>query len=127
MNATELRIGNFIMLNNSLREEHLEWQKVNEVRIDSCQLIDNNKETYGQLYKYIDPIPLTEEWLVKFGYLENCIHLSDMKIIQEEEGYYLSDYDDLGVGVSYIKYVHTLQNLYFALTGEELKIKTIEQ
>jgi hypothetical protein len=26
-----------------------------------------------------------------------------------------------------IKYVHQLQNLYFALTGEELTIKTIDQ
>lgn len=73
----------------------------------------------------IEPIPLTETWLLEFGFKTQGIRISkdwfylwydDKKIvfalaeIQEETGAYLV-----------MKYVHQLQNLYFALTGEELK------
>jgi len=88
--------------------------------------------------KRFEPIPLTEEWLLRFGF----------KLDREGDDYNyytlegfdsLSDYGDQGVslpkndkGYSHIycgyyrneidfEFVHQLQNLYFALTNEELK------
>ncbi len=73
------------------------------------------------------PITLTEEWLLKFGFEKRSI-------IQENDSYYLNG-EIVWVtkkGFRYfqnrniIQHVHQLQNLYFALTGEELTIKDNE-
>jgi hypothetical protein len=75
-----------------------------------------------------NPIPLTEEWLLKFGFEKqqdgdltiypgkNCYAFSEQWI---HNGYPTSDSNAL----MKCKYVHQLQNLFFALTGEELTIK----
>lgn len=52
----------------------------------------------------LKPIPLTEEWLSRFGLNDN----QHTRITIPRN----------------IKYVHQLQNLFFALTGEELVLKT---
>jgi hypothetical protein len=74
----------------------------------------------------IEPIPLTEEWLLKFGFhLDpyknfelNNININRLNfkltIFEDDDRY------DIPIKT---KYVHQLQNLYFALTGEELIIK----
>jgi hypothetical protein len=70
------------------------------------------------------PIPLTEEWLVKFGFTK-----WKNKNIWTNKGVmiYLHSKDGICYGKANsrtkLKHVHQLQNLYFALTGEELKIK----
>jgi hypothetical protein len=74
----------------------------------------------------IEPIPLTEEWLLKFGFhldsyknfeLNNInINRLNFKLTIFED----DDWYDIPIKT---KYVHQLQNLYFALTGEELIIK----
>jgi len=75
--------------------------------------------------KSIKPIPLTEEWLVKFGFVKNDCDNYELEytfklnasftIINKDRGYFYIDAPN-----HEIKYVHQLQNLYFALTGEEL-------
>lgn len=84
-----------------------------------------------QIYsRKMSGIPLTEEWLVNFGF---------DKILDEDRPYFLifkkprmTIYFSTnekwhhvffeGVPVA-IEYVHQLQNLYFALTSEELQLK----
>ena len=79
-----------------------------------------------------NPIPLTEKWLLKFGFEETekrtwelsqigndidlCISLNDGKgtaILWQADPIYIQNIDN----------IHQLQNLFFALTGEELKVK----
>jgi len=109
---TELRIGNWI------NEQDLELQ-VGMIRQD--------------LFDASEPIPLTEEWLLKFGF-EN-MNDPDVLVYCKSFGKFDGeDYDDaivitrdsqnqwyfsLGRKVI-VNYVHQQQNLYFALTGEEL-------
>jgi len=66
------------------------------------------------------PIPITEEWLLKAGFEKD-----------ETDWWYIDDFGvkryDNDCFVFYtlntiIKFLHQLQNLYFALTGEELTI-----
>lgn len=80
------------------------------------------------------PIPLTEEWLLKFGFEDNS-YARFYKYVDNE--FYITvsfkDYahtqlsehpvevNDYSLPLD-CKYVHQLQNLYFALTGEELTI-----
>lgn len=91
----------------------------------------------------LEPIRLTEKWLLNFGFNQiyntrNEHHplVKKVSLGKEIEIYPPSDdlkkiqfYRFVVVGVRcqsfeiYIKYVHQLQNLYFALTGEELTIK----
>jgi hypothetical protein len=123
MKAKDLRIGNLVYFNEELLKFDFES---------------------GWNFDFIKPIPLTEEWLLKFGF-EKVIYESD------ETGYnnhyeldikgvglisYLDDFscalfgskesskDELGFLPNWdnCKHVHSLQNLYFALTGQELTL-----
>jgi hypothetical protein len=69
-------------------------------------------------------IPLTEEWLLKFGFNK----WKDKKIWTcKKVMIYFHAKEEFCFGRASnrtkLKYVHQLQNLYFALTGEELTIK----
>jgi hypothetical protein len=69
------------------------------------------------------PIPLTPEILEKCGFQRATIggYYKDFEDITvrlfQEEGFYSLEY----IGTK-IQYLHQLQNLYFALTSEELKV-----
>lgn len=83
-----------------------------------------------------EPITITEEWLVKFGftfkeapmsaYNWDCNKSFDGGVLRggysKLSGYSYFGFIRNGVYVNF-KSVHQLQNLYFALTGEELNIK----
>jgi len=81
----------------------------------------------------IQPIPLTEEWLVKFGFLKVNGYLANQGDIRYEINDKIEStiYVSFGSnfvgncdsGFAYVQNVHQLQNLYFALTGIELTIK----
>jgi hypothetical protein len=132
----ELRIGNFINCVFSTR--HCE---VVEITTDDLKL----KNGYAD-YSQIEPIPLTEEWLLKFGFEKEYFYGDDAKFIwwqlndfgleifntNKEQGRTSIESKDVGffyepMYMDYIeiKHVHQLQNLYFALTGEELTLKEI--
>jgi hypothetical protein len=73
------------------------------------------------------PISLSEEWLEKFGLKKCWLDLPDESSIYHR-GDTLSIMPKDGISGGHqiecpCKYVHQLQNLYFALTGEELTIK----
>jgi len=112
MKVTELRIGNLYF--------HEPTNDYDEVRKNTFDLIERNPECYK-------PIPLTEEWLIKFGFEDN----QKVKGVKYIDGVIAIDCIRYGKGWCLandeyhpnIKYVHQLQNLYFALTGEELTIK----
>lgn len=109
MEAKELRIGNLLNHNNGF--------VVGPFTVNSIHISDLEKDNaYAKEY---EPIPLTEEWLIKFGFerwndvYNNFYH--KLNGIEIENG-------NIYVGHgNKIKYVHQLQNLYFAITGEELK------
>lgn len=106
MKANEFRIGNYVFLKS----------KSKIYQILSGQEIDTGTDSED-----FDPIPLTEEWLVKFGFKNkekgnfSFNENMDLRIFGDE-----ADYN--GIWVSRIQYVHQLQNLFFALTGEELEM-----
>ena len=120
MKANEIRIGNYV------------W---NEVQQKAIQV---NLKVLVDLLNGIDwqPIPLTEEWLLKFGF-EKDEYAKDFRLGKYwVENRYFDSYEKsmflfgcyqfnkiyITSNVDVLKYVHELQNLYFALTGEELTI-----
>jgi len=88
------------------------------------------KEVYGQgeFVEDLEGIPLTEEILIKAGFINTSSgYYSNGKI---EIGYTTTDdwleYEYISITgqteMTALKYVHQLQNLYYALTNEELVI-----
>lgn len=128
--ANELRIGNWVLdsdrdnpyFHQVVRietKEYTEWDSGNEFNI-VC-LLEGTKDSYFEIIP--SPIPLTEEWLVRFGFRKTFD--SPFEYFEwTDHNLQLSEKFDcyLGKFTQPIKYVHQLQNLYFALTGEELKL-----
>ena len=127
MKATELRIGNLVRVND-IPVEVLWFDHEGAV----CQTLDKK----CQCDMNIDPIELTEEWLLKLGFKYNKLQFCSNKIIVHQykiNGICLSideskvnkhEYSFFGNNfIRTVKHVHQLQNLYFALTEKELIIK----
>ena len=144
MKASELRIGNFVAT------EGIDYVEISKIDADFgiCYKIP---QEFGQFYPYkeVEPIPLTEEWMMRFGFEKipyaQILFLGEIRDLKEKECWYqikvISEFPELEIAihfehdttitiiiddhteVQYIKHVHQLQNLYFALTGEELTIK----
>lgn len=104
MEAKELRIGNYVYQDGEF--------------IQGITCLSIYKFDMGNIN--LEPIELTKDWLIKFGYTKED---SNFWFI----GHIVWEYDD-GIficnknGIT-LKYVHQLQNLYFALTGKELKLQ----
>lgn len=78
---------------------------------------------YYEPIEVFKPIPLTEEWLIKFGFLKYAglyeLNTGDFELIYNEDHISLDvEGQWLTLGVYH---VHQLQNLFFALTGKELQ------
>lgn len=112
--AEELRIGNWVM--------------------NDANYFEFDVDCFNQINS-IQPIPLTEEWLLNFGFNYRNEHRGE-GCIMDLKG---EKYKSASVAIPYksqegrliymtvwsapINYVHQLQNLYYAITGEELKIQ----
>lgn len=130
MDSRELRIGNLVMGGDKI----IVVENINESGINGQFDICESKYYFDcglEHMKYkldIAPIPLTEEWLVRFGFKFEDED-SEEKYFRNQIGYgirlknkYLAfQYPSRHVVEIEIASVHQLQNLYFALTGEELK------
>ena len=126
----ELRLGNWVDQPNTGRQQVSAIH--NDIQIST---------TYGSIDKYCKPIPLTEKWLLDFGFIKhgNYFHISmlDIDYVFKHRGFkedytlyieYTDSPQEVDEGKKYpvafgVKYVHQLQNLYFALTGLELELE----
>lgn len=139
MKANELRIGNLVFI-----DTHIELERVS-MRIESISYNALSKEHYSMVFAHsgdrfnfsyypfvsqMKPIPLSEEILLKCGFAYNHPKSRDSFSLGNIH-FLLNDGDSVignglymnGYRVADIKYLHELQNLYFAITGEELKVE----
>lgn len=124
MKANELRIGNNVLWNDTV------------VRVD--EIVDNG-ESYEVFFlkdlggnfesiEDIEPILLTEEWLLKSG----CEKKEDYFILERfrlrhlrpYKYFYVTDVDS-SVYFTKLEFVHEWQNFYYILQGEELILKSL--
>ena len=129
MKAEELRIGSLLKQGESILKVIEIWEDGFSTEHISGGNFENEK---------IEPIPLTEEWLVKFGFTPD-----DHKIVYDHPAPKEPEKEHKDLGTNFpsffynkrlerwmdchtrvcVDFVHQLQNLYVALTGEELTIK----
>lgn len=127
MKASELRIGNLIFDNYS------GVMMVSTISLEHIHLRKNENFPTGQYnIKSLKPILLTEEWLLKFGfkprgegYSIGGYILCDFRDFSDGSSSYIlynwDSYNEIEITVKdNIRYVHQLQNLWFALNEEEL-------
>ena len=121
--ANELRIGNWVQ-SIGIEYEVISIDKKGNVR--GVDVIANKEgDTTFNLDKSIQPIPLTEKILLKCGFEYNkndCKWYNFSFILDYWNSQKFFIYGYVG-GNIVIKHLHQLQNLYFALTGEELNIE----
>ena len=141
IDINELRIGNLVSTNGKpMNTSDKGVYKV--LAIDSrdsfeelkgCVTITCDDPRYrdiGAWCQYLEPIPLTPELLEKYGF-----------IYDKEIGYFVNNslrisikvgfFGTSKIGIYYLhfflifcKYLHQLQNMYYAITGKELEINT---
>ena len=118
INANELRIGNYVSDNFASDSFFAQVKKLDFTR---CHY-----GNFHSCYSDLKPIPITEEWLLKFGFKVDygCIILSTNRgvITIEEDLAEISSVITHNGFMAPCRYVHQLQNLYFALTGSELTV-----
>ncbi len=125
MKATELRKGNYVGFHHWFRNGKL-FKKYKDSFIETVSVhhgVLYNEEWVDAGYSLnsIIGIPLTEEWLIKFGFKhdgDDYYSLKGVDIKNFKEG----GMKVVGI-VRHVYNVHSLQNLYFALTGTELTLK----
>jgi len=147
MEIKELRIGNYIQLKS-------EKDGVNDVfgvvtgitnrKDDDFPKSDGVVSFYSEtnegtkFSEFLNPISITEEWLLKFGFKEEDGNLVLDEFSTKNEEYlvqfnfeFLYDGEFVrlmdsweGIFITEVKYVHQFQNLYFSLIGEDIEFKT---
>ena len=132
--SSHLRIGNMFRIIHPTNFEEETPLDITDIR--------NIHE--GRGFFIYQPIPLTEEWLIRLGFKVDTTpseyrlkwQLGKFGLMQilwmDEDCEYTFNLWNTPNGdltyyahgdIPHIKHVHQLQNLYFALTGEELTIK----
>jgi hypothetical protein len=124
MKANELRIGDLVRLFLGVDDNGPNYReyKISGIMTDS---IGSSHYLVGNMWieisNNLEPIPLTEEWLIRLGFEKTFItkiHLTFSKgpfSLLKRDKHIQIWYENINV-----QYVHQLQLLYFALTNEEL-------
>lgn len=142
MKPQDIRIGNYVYYEHTTHivsgihgnKVYSWWVKDGEpvIEYESKDISGTLEENpYMDVISQYEPIPLTEEWLIKLGF---------EKLTDSNDGFKNTTYT-YTKGISFIvyfdgirlstnfwmgnekHYVHQLQNLFYVLSGEELKLK----
>lgn len=124
INANELRIGNYVNYYQvyirvlSINSPHASEQE----RYDGKYILEiGSPDSFNVSINEVSPIPLTEELLLRFGF--EAIQDGYYKKGEITWNIYNEQCHFIDWELPHIQHLHQLQNLYFALTGQELTLK----
>ena len=126
INYKEVRIGNLVKYEDRIFEIH--------TISEEFPTLNTSEFGIGVVgWKNLEPIPLTEEWPIKFGFIfykkkyfigVNFGRYSVHKVGDIFDHWYFNHEHDKTKGLtSSIRFVHQLQNMFQCHTGEELQLK----
>jgi len=133
--SNELRSGNLIIGTYENEDDNLMHETICTFKFYNCYDNYYNVESKDRIEEFTSfkPIPLTEEILLKCGfyYSDDDDEFLEYKVFKSFK--FHADYSDKFSCISYrindttneIKFLHQLQNLYFALTNEELTFNNL--
>ena len=139
MKASDLRVNNYVSVKESELKSFLDDYGLqgieNSFEVVSIDNVYLNILIDGLECEYYlsdcEPIPLTEEWLKRFGF----DFTPSEYYVKNDFSCFFGFTDETAGKIIFasnfkkriiIKYVHQLQNLYHALTGEELELKPLQ-
>lgn len=135
MDAKELRIGNYVYFpftKEVVKILGINAYETNSGKIENSISFMNGLNLYCEKLDKLQAIELTKEQLIDFGwesdyekydiicYINKILDIDNINYIKNKKQFYWNCWEN----TKDIKYVHELQNLYFALTGEELVLST---
>jgi len=125
----ELRIGNLLLFKFTNRED--EVLPISEIHNGFLVL-----GTQIAAMKYIEPIPLTEDWLLRFGFIKQINQASPYAYLWYLGQFRIWQYGESDIpeyfGITLDRQdvicntVHSLQNLFFCLTRTELQLTPLK-
>lgn len=133
----ELRLNNLVNVMYHGSYEPMEVVEITDYGLLHVRLGIHRLANPVHVKTDVSPIPLTPEWLERFGWVWNSetetfekfpngdarMHLKERTL----GGYGMFNYVLKATIVDSIHYVHQLQNLYFALTGQELVLSPTKE
>lgn len=133
MTAKELRIGNFVYYKHKYGVEIGEISHLTDIGFFSVRIgdMEYDGKAYNSIYHCIKPIPITEDILLNCGfkkqndgeYITIYTKSDCIDILCQKNVYYPYNYHyGIFLGKE-LKSIHELQNVVFALTGQELEIE----
>ncbi len=114
MDVGDLRIGNHYQLNDGVLGGGIATIKNDKDFVHAYEMLIGN---------LIKPIPLTEEWLLRFGFEGKIFRCNNIVFEYYDNSIFVKGMMG-AVHPNKIKYVHQLQNLYWCLCGEEIQLKS---
>jgi hypothetical protein len=118
LSPQDLRIGNFITLNDGQDEIII---IVNQLVLDEPDLPEN------QFWTWTYPIPLTPTLLKLAGFLppinrqhgQSALSLYPITVVKKSNSWFYA-YKNSGILNKFDGYLHTLQTVYYGASGDEL-------
>lgn len=107
-----------------------------EIKVDLDffnELIDHENNGDSSMLDWYEGIKITTDKLLELGFTKGNYHTNwfshvelNCHLVQFSDGeYVLEGVDDIRLSDAF-RYIHQLQNLYFALAGEELEFKNVK-
>ena len=133
----ELRLGNYVKDRGgkTIRIDFFEhFEKDYDCKFGQKNFFNGDEvHPLTEYTQYAQPIALTEEWLLKFGFIKieniNCWvknwGRNGAEFVKFDDYYKLFSYQLGNANYRVIEYgVHQLQNIFYAITNQELIITT---
>lgn len=134
INLNELRLGNYVSDDENkvvkiCRLESDNYVKFNGNNSGSLYVLEELTVTNSTPYvlsKTINPIPITEQWLLDFGFNQTRKNGHFLSFTHNISGHLIYLDNNIFffslVGKHKLQYIHELQNLFFAFYKEELTL-----
>lgn len=131
MTANELRIGNFVTLESDI--DCTNPLTVNCIEDTPRIGIKESPPLWGYFSEdEIKPIPITEDWLIRFGFEKNDVGFYILILPNKNKVYLSADvkfqsFEVCQNGYGFeteCSFVHQLQNLFYCLCGTEITLNT---
>lgn len=134
MKLNEIRKGNIVYTTSSTATYGPNPVLVVDIDADHVSYVSEKHQYFCELKpfriipKKIIPIPLSSSWLEGFGFTDSRITLpseSELEVCLDSNTYSIHPFNseneliDSGININN---VHELQNLYHAITGDELNL-----